>query len=419
MTALRGPSTRRPGLSTPYVGPRALGSDDRLYGRDRETRELFDLLIADRNVLLHAPSGAGKTSLIQAAVIPVLEDEGFRSSGPLRVNAVPPRGTEVPNRYLWSLLTGLWSGADWEPDLGPGTTLVQALDVLDTRTRTASLSGDGEPPQDHVLVIGQFEEVLILEPTVQRPYRAMEEVPAPHVEPVQLQLQCHRLWRVLEPHSGRKPEIHPADVRRALEHRAALADYHADAVREVAERTRTSERAIRDWAENELISSVTNFRTQTMTGPDTRKTSPEQVLRELEDRYLIHGENRGAATRYELSHDGLLELVRANNAAWRRAKVKSWEAAGESGSAAATTPATCCAAKRSGGPRAGSRRGVTAPPRSSSASSPSRRRCALGRKRGSEPTQVMVVLALIAGVLLLSLIVCIVLLTRRVGRRQP
>ena len=50
MTALRGLWTRRPGLSNPYVGPRAFGSDDRLYGRDRETRELFDLLIAERIV---------------------------------------------------------------------------------------------------------------------------------------------------------------------------------------------------------------------------------------------------------------------------------------------------------------------------------------------------------------------------------
>jgi hypothetical protein len=59
VTALRGLWTRRPGLSNPYVGPRAFGSDDRLYGRDRETRELFDLLIAERIVLLHLPSGAG------------------------------------------------------------------------------------------------------------------------------------------------------------------------------------------------------------------------------------------------------------------------------------------------------------------------------------------------------------------------
>lgn len=59
MTALRGLWIRRPGLSNPYVGPRAFGSDDRLYDRDRETRELFDLLIAERIVLLHAPSGAG------------------------------------------------------------------------------------------------------------------------------------------------------------------------------------------------------------------------------------------------------------------------------------------------------------------------------------------------------------------------
>jgi hypothetical protein len=42
-----------------------------------------------------------------------------------------------------------------------------------------------------------------------------------------------------------------------------------------------------------------------------------------------------------------------------------------------------------------------------------------GEKWRQRATQVMVGLAVIAGVLLLALIVCIVLLTRRVGRRRP
>ena len=59
----------------PYVGPRPFQTGETLYGRDREILELLDLLIAERIVLLYSPSGAGKTSLIQAGLLPKLEEE--------------------------------------------------------------------------------------------------------------------------------------------------------------------------------------------------------------------------------------------------------------------------------------------------------------------------------------------------------
>ena len=40
----------------PFVGPRPLRAGEALPGRDREVRELFDLLHARRIVVLHAPS---------------------------------------------------------------------------------------------------------------------------------------------------------------------------------------------------------------------------------------------------------------------------------------------------------------------------------------------------------------------------
>ena len=52
----------------PYPGPRPFKRGETLYGRERETAELLDLLIAERIVLLSSPSGAGKTSLVQAAL---------------------------------------------------------------------------------------------------------------------------------------------------------------------------------------------------------------------------------------------------------------------------------------------------------------------------------------------------------------
>src|SRR4051794_27890326 len=92
----------------PYVGPRPFRYRDRLYGRDGEARDIIVMLMAERVLLLHSPSGAGKTSLLQAKVIPSLRtDEGFKVSEPLRVNAVPVDGVTPRNRYVWSVIVGL------------------------------------------------------------------------------------------------------------------------------------------------------------------------------------------------------------------------------------------------------------------------------------------------------------------------
>jgi hypothetical protein len=53
---------------SPYVGPRPFETGEKLYGRGREVNDLPGLLIAERIVLLHSPSGAGKTSLVEAVL---------------------------------------------------------------------------------------------------------------------------------------------------------------------------------------------------------------------------------------------------------------------------------------------------------------------------------------------------------------
>jgi hypothetical protein len=104
------PVNQRP---NPYIGPRSFRRDDKhlFYGRDRELQKLLNLLIAERIVLLHSPSGAGKTSLINAALIPELEREKFRVLPVMRVNKVlppaAPEGITVANRYTFSALLSL------------------------------------------------------------------------------------------------------------------------------------------------------------------------------------------------------------------------------------------------------------------------------------------------------------------------
>ena len=66
--------------ANPFVGPRPLQSGQAIYGRNRELRDLRNLLIAERIVVLYSPSGAGKTSLIQAGLIGKLQESGSRCS---------------------------------------------------------------------------------------------------------------------------------------------------------------------------------------------------------------------------------------------------------------------------------------------------------------------------------------------------
>ena len=86
-------------VGNPYVGPASFRSGDPLYGRDQEREDLVDLLVAERIVLLYSPSGAGKTSLIQAALIPALRNDGFEVLPVIRVTptrSTPGRGRRRP-----------------------------------------------------------------------------------------------------------------------------------------------------------------------------------------------------------------------------------------------------------------------------------------------------------------------------------
>jgi hypothetical protein len=392
-------SERRTG--NPYVGPRALRRRDPLFGRDRETRGLTDLLIAERIVLLHAPSGAGKTSLIQAGVVGRLESEGFHVSGPMRLNAIPLRESNVRNRYLWSAAYGLLGNGD-PAAMGVGS-LAEALEAVE----------DGiVHDRDHVIVIDQFEEILTLDPPdwerqaeffeqvgkalenqdrwalfsmredymggldryrgliptrlavtfrldflrrdaarramqgpahergvdfkddaahalaknlsamrVQHPIYGITTIHGPYVVPVHLQVICHTLWRRRERRQrGSFKAIEPEDIPDPEDLDRALGNYYAEMVREVADEKGESERAIREWFRNRLITEE-GFRSQDSTGPPTQNVDVADLLGALEDRYLIRSDERAGTRWYELSHDRLVPPVVANNEAWRVKKL--------------------------------------------------------------------------------------------------
>ncbi len=149
--------------TNPYVGPRPFRYGETIYGRDREVDELLDLLVAERIVLLYSPSGAGKTSLVEAGLRPKLEREGFRILPVVRVSQRLSRdhGLSSPhNRYLMSMLLSLEEGVP-EAERHP-------LDELaDTRLDdyVTGVARGKEGLDSELLIIDQFEEILTLDPT--------------------------------------------------------------------------------------------------------------------------------------------------------------------------------------------------------------------------------------------------------------
>jgi len=149
----------------PYVGPRAFEINEPLYGREIETRRLLNLFIAERIVLLYSPSGAGKTSLLQAALVGRLRERKFHVRPIIRVNQIAPSATPA-NRYLFSMLSALESAYADDNQI-PATELA-------AMSLAAYLGRRPHPAESRfeVFVFDQFEELLTLNPTDAEPKRA-------------------------------------------------------------------------------------------------------------------------------------------------------------------------------------------------------------------------------------------------------
>ncbi|MGD8405795.1 MAG: hypothetical protein PVJ21_19210, partial [Anaerolineales bacterium] len=159
-----------PSRPNPYVGPRAFQTGERLYGRVRDLLNLRYLFLAERVVLLFSPSGAGKTSLIQAGLIPSLRKK-FDFTPVIRVNQEPPeslKNEENFNRYIFSTLLSLEETLP-EDERSPieqlaGLTL---SDYLTQRFRSAQETGREEDQPIQIfeaLIFDQFEEILTTAP---------------------------------------------------------------------------------------------------------------------------------------------------------------------------------------------------------------------------------------------------------------
>jgi len=161
------PPASKPAAS-PYVGPKpfTLADGDRFHGRSREIADLIALLAAHRVLLLHASSGAGKTSLLNAGLRPLAPADEFLILPPARVRGRPddPKSRNAQSKddsvfvtnYLADLSAQLRDAFPENPPPlpRPGQTLHQyALEV-------ERVLLPRPPDRTIVYVVDQFEELF-------------------------------------------------------------------------------------------------------------------------------------------------------------------------------------------------------------------------------------------------------------------
>jgi len=172
------PTSETGSRPNPFVGPRPIQTGEKIYGRERETLTLLNLLVSERIILFHSPSGAGKTSLIQAALIPLLQTRSFQILPVIRINLLPTNETEhtmqaqgkTVNRYVYSAISSLARALP--ENQSPDKTELAKLSLGEYLERypVENLADNGTPeiqPLSPLYIFDQFEEVLTLDPVDQ------------------------------------------------------------------------------------------------------------------------------------------------------------------------------------------------------------------------------------------------------------
>jgi tetratricopeptide (TPR) repeat protein len=144
----------------PYVGPRPfeLKDKDLFFGREREARELLSLVIAHNVVFVYAQSGAGKTSLLNARLIPMLKENAFEVFPMARVKGTPSekiKNEDIPNIFVFNTLMS-WAEGEKSIDI-KNISQMALVNFLSERKHPIDET-DQELPR--AIIFDQFEEMF-------------------------------------------------------------------------------------------------------------------------------------------------------------------------------------------------------------------------------------------------------------------
>lgn len=144
-------------LTAPYVGPRPfrLVDADYFFGRGRESRDVRSLWMAERVLVLHGPSAVGKTSLLNAGVLPLLaseDDIDVLPVGRLVIQTAKPLAEPPPhNSYSFTLISS-WSR--------PGQSVLPGESIAGFLRRQPLRANESGEPNSRLAAIDQFEELF-------------------------------------------------------------------------------------------------------------------------------------------------------------------------------------------------------------------------------------------------------------------
>src|SRR5215472_15153763 len=193
-------------VAEPYVGPRPYQQAESalFFGRTREVREAASLVVAQQTLLLFGPSGAGKTSMVNAGLIAALQPR-FDILPPARVRATANDvvSPQVRNVFVFNVLShwleeraghaqpgqvsmGRYRQRLARPDSpmfvgsphgGPTPDLtspeqLQEMTFADYLAMRTPALDEEEIRKPRLVIFDQFEELLLLHPECweQRPY---------------------------------------------------------------------------------------------------------------------------------------------------------------------------------------------------------------------------------------------------------
>lgn len=143
----------------PYVGPVPFKTGEKLYGREADVQVLVDLVVAKRIVLLISPSGAGKTSLIQAALIPQIEKR-FNVMPVVRMDATRRDCSAHVNPYVFVTLQALEKRLD--PAARKTPAALEKMSLADYFRVLPTLVDARGRTRFPLVIFDQFEELFTL-----------------------------------------------------------------------------------------------------------------------------------------------------------------------------------------------------------------------------------------------------------------
>lgn len=342
--------------TSPYKGPLPLERTDPIYGRRQEIEGLYDLICSSRIVLLHSPSGAGKTSLIQAGLLKKVEKD-FEVLGPVRI--LPEGPAALLSRFTASLPQAspdesvysrprLWIIDQFEDILSGYVSEQECTDFFE------KMGTNLQNPMNFALFVIREDVMAILDsyrsriptqfnnrfridfltvpvatdciakPAAKAGYpfapgaaEVIANLLGPEVEPVYLQVVCADLWDQLSKQKNRvKTNIDQDDVKELGDINQAISTYYDRNMIAISGANKGLEAKIRDWIGDKLITS-TRQRNQVLGGADSTEGLENCILSDLIDVLLVRPETRGNSVWFELSHDRLIEPLLASNERFR------------------------------------------------------------------------------------------------------